>query len=114
MNNEINMRKILILMAFAIAGISAYAKPHCQSFNNYDGKVTIIFADESTDNTYNVSDVKLIPSRNGKEYNATSVSVSVNNGVATVTLTFDHLTQFSDPKVELKINGKTTTFKVFH
>ena len=114
MNNEINMRKILILMAFAIASISAYAKPHCQSFNNYDGKVTIIFADESVDKTYNVSDVKLIPSRNGKEYNATSVSVSVNTGVATVTLTFEHLTQFSNPKVELKINGKTTTFKVCH
>ena len=80
-------------MAFAIASISAYAKPHCQSFNNYDDKVTIIFADESADNTY---------------------SVSVNNGVATATLTFDHLTQFSDPKVELKINGKTTTFKVCH
>ena len=101
-------------MAFAIASISAYAKPHCQSFNNYDDKVTIIFADESTDNTYNVSDVKLIPSRNGKEYNATSVSVSVNNGVVTVTLTFEHLTQFSNPKVELKINGKKTTFKVCH
>ena len=51
MNNEINMRKILILMAFAIASISAYAKPHCQSFNNYDGKVTIIFADDSAGNT---------------------------------------------------------------
>ena len=114
MNNEINMGKILILMVFAIAGISAYAKPYCQSFNNYDGKVTIIFADESADNTYNVSDVKLIPSRNGKEYNATSVSVSVNNGVATVTLTFEHLTQFSNPKVELKINGKKTMFKVCH
>ena len=101
-------------MAFAIASISAYAKPYCQSFNNYDGKVTIIFADESADNTYNVSDVKLIPSWHGKEYNATSVSVSVNNGVATVTLTFDHLTQFSNRKVELKINGKTTTFKVCH
>ena len=34
--------------------------------------------------------------------------------MVTVTLTFDHLTQFSDPKVELKINGKTTTFKVCH
>ena len=112
MNNEINMRKILIIMAFAIASISAYAKPHCQSFNNYDDKVTIIFADESTDNTYNVSDVKLIPSWKGKEYKATSVSVSVNNGVATVTLTFDHLTKFSSPKVELKINGKKASFKV--
>ena len=51
MNNEINMRKILIIMAFAIASISAYAKPHCQSFNNYDDKVTIIFADDSAGNT---------------------------------------------------------------
>ena len=99
-------------MAFAIAGIYAYAKPHCQSFNNYDNKVTIVFTDDKAGNTYSVSDVKLIPSWKGKEYNATSVSVSVNNGVATVTLTFDHLTRFSNPKVELKINGKKTTFKV--
>ena len=106
------MRKILMIMAVAIASVAAYAKPHCQSFNNYDDKVTIIFADESADNTYSISDVKLIPSRNGKEYNATSVSVSVNNGVATVTLTFGHLTQFSNPKVELKINGKKASFKV--
>ena len=106
------MRKILMIMAVSIASVAAYAKPHCQSFNNYDGKVTVIFADDSAGNTYSVSDVKLIPSRNGKEYNATSVSVSVNNGVATVTLTFDHLTRFSDPKVELKINGKKASFKV--
>ena len=99
-------------MAVAIASVAAYAKPYCQSFNNYDGKVTIIFADESADNTYNVSDVKLIPSWKGKEYEATSVSVSVDNGVATVTLTFDHITQFSNPKVELKINGKKASFKV--
>ena len=108
------MKHLLITLICIAISLVAYAKPHCQSFNNYDDKVTIIFADESADNTYNVSDVKLIPSRNGKEYNATSVSVSVNNGVATVTLTFEHLTQFSDPKVELKINGKTTTFKVCH
>ena len=108
------MKQLLITLICIVISLVAYAKPHCQSFNNYDDKVTIIFADESADNTYKVSDVKLIPSRNGKEYNATSVSVSVNNGVATVTLTFEHLTQFSDPKVELKINGKTTTFKVCH
>ena len=106
------MRKFLMMMAFAMAAIAAYAKPHCQSFNNYDDKVTIVFADESEGDTYNVSDVKLIPSCNGKEYDATSVSVSVNNGRATVTLTFDHLTKFSNPKVELKINGKQTRFKV--
>ena len=99
-------------MAFAIASISAYAKPHCQSFNNYDDKVTIIFADESADNTYNVSDVKLIPSWKGQQYKASSVDVSINKGIATVTLTFDHLTQFSNPKVELKINEKKTSFKV--
>lgn len=94
-----------------VCGI-AFAKPHCQSFNNYDGKVTIVFADDKVDDTYSVTDVKLIPYWNGKEYRATSVSVSVNNGVATVTLTFEHLTQFSNPKVELKINGKKIKFKV--
>ncbi|MDE6796095.1 MAG: hypothetical protein K2J63_12425, partial [Muribaculaceae bacterium] len=63
-----------------------------------------------------VTDVRLIPlwmgPWKGKEYKATSVNVSINEGVATVTLTFDHLTQFSNPRVELKINGKKATFKV--
>ena len=92
--------------------LSVYAKPHCQGFNNYDNKVTITFIDDKATNQYTVSDVKLIPSWKGQKYKATSVDVSVNNGVATVTLTFDHLTQFSNPKVELKINGKKTSFKV--
>ena len=102
---------ITTLIGIAVS-FAAYAKPHCQSFNNYDGKVTVIFADDSAGNTYSVSDVKLIPSWKGKEYEATSISVSVDNGVATVTLTFDHITQFSNPKVELKINGKKASFKV--
>ena len=102
---------IISLILTLVCGI-AYAKPHCQNFNNYDNKVTIVFTDDKAGNTYSVSDVKLIPSWKGKEYKATSISVSVNNGVATVILTFDHLTQFSNPKVELKINGKKTTFKV--
>lgn len=90
------------------------AKPHCQSFNNHDNKVTIVFTDDKAGDRYAVSDIKLIPTWHGKGYKATSVRVSVSNGVAIVTLTFDHLTQFSNPKVELKINGKTTSFKVCH
>lgn len=101
-------------MAIGIASIAAYAKPHCQSINNYDNKVTITFTDNSAGDSYNVSDVILIPTWGGKEYKAKSVSVSVNNGVATVILTFPHLTKFSNPKVELRINGKKTSFKPCH
>ena len=121
------MRKILLIMVFAMISIASYAKPHCQSFNNYDNKVTIIFTDDNVGDKYAVTDdnigdkysiteVKLIPlwmgPWKGKEYKATSVSISINEGIATVTLTFDHITQFSNPRVELKINGKKATFKV--
>ena len=106
------MKYIIFLFLSMALSLSVYAKPHCQGFNNYDNKVTITFIDDEATNQYTVSDVKLIPSWNGRKYKATSVDVSVNNGVATVTLTFDHLTQFSNPKVELKINGKKTSFKV--
>ncbi|MBD5310982.1 MAG: hypothetical protein HDS13_02295 [Bacteroides sp.] len=106
------MKKLLITIIVVLFSIVAHGKPHCQSFNNYCDKVTIVFTDDKAGNRYTVSDVKLIPDWKGKEYEATSVSVSVNNGVATVTLTFDHLTQFSNPKVKLKINGKKATFKV--
>ena len=96
--------------------MSVYAKPHCQGFNNYDDKVTIVFTDDKAGANYSVTDVRLIPFSlkllMGKEYEATSVGVSVNKGVATVTLTFDHITRFSNPKVELKINGKKASFKV--
>lgn len=104
--------KTLISIFWAIIGLNAYAAPHCQSFNNYDNKVTIIFRDEKAGSRYTVSDVKLIPSWNGKEYPATSVKVTVMDGVATVTLTFPHLTHFSNPKVTLRINGKKAKFKV--
>lgn len=106
------MKYLIIIMLGLLCGLSTIAKPHCQSFNNHDNKVTIVFTDDRVGHTYHVTDVKLIPSWNGKEYKATSVSVSVNNGRATVTLTFDYLTQFSNPKVELRINGKKTKFKV--
>ena len=103
---------MIFLFVSRALSLSVYAKPQCQGFNNYDNKVTITFIDDKATNQYTVSDVKLIPSWKGQKYKATSVDVSVNNGVATVTLTFDHLTQFSNPKVELKINGKKTSFKV--
>ena len=106
------MKYIINLFLSIVFSLSVYAKPHCQGFNNYDGKVTIVFTDDKAGERYNVCDVKLIPSWVGKKYKATSVKVSVNNGVAKVTLTFDHLTQFSNPKIELKINGKKTSFKV--
>ncbi|MDE6010457.1 MAG: hypothetical protein K2F87_03285 [Muribaculaceae bacterium] len=106
------MKYLIILFLSTVLSVSVCAKPRCQGFNNYDNKVTVIFTDDKAGNEYKVSDVKLIPSWKGKNYKATSVNVSVKNGVATVTLTFDHLTQFSNPKVELKINGKKTSFKV--
>lgn len=106
------MKPIIISLIMSLVCGIAFAKPHCQSFNNYDNKVTVVFTDDKAGNTYSVTDAKLIPSWNGREYSATSVSVSVNDGVATVTLTFDYLSQFSNPKVELKINGKKTKFNV--
>ena len=109
------MKSFIILFISMALSVSVYAKPHCQGFNNYDGKVTIVFTDDKAGSNYSVTDVRLIPygmGLRGKEYKATSVDVSINKGVATVTLTFDHLTQFSNPKVELKINGKKTSFKV--
>ncbi|MDE6231569.1 MAG: hypothetical protein K2M37_08130 [Muribaculaceae bacterium] len=108
------MKYITTLLISLLLSFSAIAKPHCQSFNNYDNKVTIIFTDDKAGAQYTVSDVKLIPSWNGQKYKATSVDISVKKGIATVKLTFDHLTHFSNPKVELKINGKKKTFKVCH
>lgn len=46
------------------------------------------------------------------KYLATSVRITVTNGVATVTLVFPYVTQFSNPKVTLRINGKKSKFKV--
>lgn len=106
------MKYLIFLITVLSANLAVYPKPHCKGFNNYDNKVTIVFTDNKAGEEYTVSDVKLIPYWNGKEYMATSVSVSVDNGVAIVTLIFNHLTQFYNPKVELKINGKKTKFKV--
>lgn len=106
------MKKFAIIVVFALVSVAAFAKPQCQSFSNHDNKVTIIFMDDKVGEKYSVTDVKLIPTWIGKEYKATSVKANVKDGVATVTLTFQHLTQFTNPKVSLKINGKKATFKV--
>lgn len=106
------MQTFIIFLISLVASLTVYAKPKCQGFNNYDNKVTIVFTDDKAGNQYTVSDVILIPSWKGREYKAASVRTTVENGVATVTLVFPHITQFSNPKVTLRINGKKRTFKV--
>lgn len=96
----------------AIMALATNAKPYCQSFSNYDDKVTIVFTDDKAGERYTVSDVKLTPTWRGQEYQATSVKATVKDGVATVTLVFPHITQFSNPKVTLRINGKKKSFNV--
>lgn len=108
-----NVFYIVTVIFLTVIGLTVNAKPRCQGFNNYDNKVTIVFTDNQAKDKYTVSDVKLIPSSwSEKEYPATSVEVTVKKGVATVTLTFPHVTQFSNPQVTLRINGKKSKFKV--
>ena len=96
-----NVFYIVTVIFLTVIGLTVNAKPRCQGFNNYDN------------DKYTVSDVKLIPSSwSEKEYPATSVEVTVKKGVATVTFTFPHVTQFSNPQVTLRINGKKSKFKV--
>lgn len=106
------MKYLIFFILSVVMGAAAHAKPRCQGFNNYDDKVTIVFTDDKAGDQYSVSDVRLIPSWGGKELQATSVKTAVKDGVATVTLRFPHVTQFSNPKVTLRINGKKQTFKV--
>ena len=99
-----NVFYIVTVIFLTVIGLTVNAKPRCQGFNNYDNKVTIVFTDNQAKDKYTVSDVKLIPSSwSEKEYPATSVEV---------TLTFPHVTQFSNPQVTLRINGKKSKFKV--
>lgn len=104
------MKTFIISFILSLVCVIAYAKPHCQGFNNYDSKVTIVFTDNNVGSLYEVTDVKLVIY--GKEYSATSVTTTVKDGTATVILVFPHITQFSNPKVNLRINGKKTKFKV--
>ena len=98
------MKQILIIFACIFIGLGAYAKPHCQSFNNYDNKVTIVFTDDDAGKKYEISDVKLHTC--GRVYGATHIKKEVSDKGVTVTLTFPYLTRFSNPKVTLRVNGK--------
>ncbi len=104
------MKTLIISIILSLVYGIAYAKPHCQGFNNYDNKTTIVLTDDKAGTRYEVTDVKLVTY--GKEYSATSVTVTVTDGTATVTLTFPYITQFSNPKVTLRINGKNTRVKI--
>lgn len=104
------MKRIIFSLILAFVCIIGNAKPRCQGFNNYDNRVTITFTEEKVGAKYVVTDVKLVTY--GKEYSASSIHTTVQNGTATVTLIFPYITQFSNPKVTLRINGKKVKFKV--
>lgn len=104
------IKKLSIILALIVIGLTSYAKPHCQGFNNYGNKVTIVFTDDNANTQYNVTDIKL--HTYGETYVATGIHCEIKDGVATVTLTFPHITQFSNPRVTLRINGQKTHFKV--
>lgn len=106
------MRALITALILVAISMATNAKPQCQGFNNYDDKVTIVFTDDNAGEQYTISDVKLTPVWRGQEYQATSVKATVKDGVATVSLVFPHITQFSNPKVTLRINGKKKSFKV--
>ena len=106
------MRTLMTIFFLAIMALATNAKPYCQSFSNYDDKVTIVFTDDKAGNQYTVSDVKLIPTWKGQECQATSVKATEKNGVAIVTIVFPHITQFSNLIVSLRINRKNVKFKV--
>lgn len=106
------MRTLITALILIAISMATNAKPQCQGFNNYDDKVTIVFTDDKAGEQYTISDVKLTPVWRGQEYQATSVKATVKDGVATVILVFPHITQFSNPKVTLRINGKKKSFKV--
>ena len=106
------MRTLITALILIAISMATNAKPQCQGFNNYDDKVTIVFTDDNAGERYTVSDVRLIPTWRGQEYKATSVRATVKDGVATVIRVFPHITQFSNPKVTLRMNGKKKSFKV--
>ena len=74
--------------------------------------MTITFTDDKVGKRYDVTDVVFIPSFFGGKLSATSVKVTIKDGVATVVLTFPHVIHFSNPEVTLKVNGKKARFDV--
>lgn len=111
-NNNITMKKLIVAIVLTIAGVVANAAPYCCYFNNDGNKVTIIFTDEDAVGEYIISDVMLYPVEGCEGYEVNSAETNVTDGVAKVTLTFQHLTKFSNPVVKLSINGKEAEFKV--
>lgn len=106
------MRKILFLliMLLSLSGIEISAKPHCEGFNNYNDKVTIVFSDSDVKFPYIVTDAVI--KTYGKEYKATSIRITMKDGIAYVKLEFPYISRFSNPKVSVSINGRKSTFKV--
>ena len=104
------MKKLPISLLCMLSIVTAYAKPHCQGFNNYDNKVTITFTDDDAREKYIVTEIKLFNC--GKEQSPTAVKTNIEKGVATVVVTFPHATRFSNPKVSLRVNGKKVKFAV--
>lgn len=70
----------------------------------------MVFVDDKAGDKYVVTDAMFMTY--GKQYEATSVNTKIENGIATVTLTFPHITNFSNPKITLRVNGKRKKMKV--
>lgn len=104
------MRIIISAIICTIISLTAGSKPRCQSFSNTGGKVTVVFVDDKAGDRYVVTDAVFVTY--GRQYEATSVNTKIENGVATVTLTFPHITSFSNPKMILRVNGKKKKIKV--
>lgn len=105
------MKKIILaIICVIVAATTTYAKPRCHGFNNYDDKVTIVLVDDKAGDKYMVTEAVL--STGSKKYEAKSVKTDMRDGVAVVTLTFPHATQFSNPKLTLRVNGKKMKVKI--
>lgn len=105
------MKKIILaIICIIVAAATIYAKPRCHGFNNYDNKVTIILVDDKAGEKYTVSEAVL--STGSKKYDAISVKTDMRDGVAVLTLTFPHATQFSNPKLTLRVNGRKIKVKI--
>ncbi|MDE6347006.1 MAG: hypothetical protein K2L55_10095 [Muribaculaceae bacterium] len=104
------MKKIIFVIICLKVAATTYAKPRCHGFNNYDDKVTIVLVDDKAGDKYMVTEAVL--STGSKKYEAKSEKTDMRDGVAVVTLTFPHDTQFSNPKLTLRVNGKKMKVKI--
>ena len=104
------MKKIIFAIICLMVAATTYAKPRCHGFNNYGDKVTIVLVDDKAGDKYMVTEAVL--STGSKKYEAKSVKTDMRDGVAVVTLTFPHATQFSNPKLTLRVNGRKMEVKI--